>query len=75
MNYDPKPGDKWSREGFPPIEVVSVTEKAVRYTYDKETMQVETQLFRQLSEASFRLGAVLRRGKEVFSKDTEDFEV
>ena len=75
MNLDPQPGDKWSREGFPPIEVVAVKGKDIYYSYGKEPRCDKLDRFRELAAASIQLGAVLRRGNDVFSKDLEDFEV
>lgn len=74
MNLSPQPGDRWTRKGFDDIEVVTVTATKVGYRHGKVSANIPRTAFEGLAANSIKLGAVLRRGGEVFSKELEDFE-
>ena len=75
MNLDPQPGDTWTLAYHPTLEVVSIKSGDVYYSYGGTPMREPLDRFTEMAERSIARGAVLRRGREVMSKETEGFEI
>lgn len=75
MQLIPQPGDRWTLEGHPTIEVVAIKSGDVYYSFGHKPVCDPLAKFLELAQRSIDRGAVLRRGSEVFAKSLEDFEV
>lgn len=75
MNLAPQPGDTWTLDGKPSIEVVAVKQGDVYYTFAGKPMRDPEDRFIELAGRSLARGAVLHRGGKEWRQEDEEFEV